>query len=241
MDLADRVVVVTGGRGGLGSVICAEFIAHGCRVMSVDITPTNGGYQTAGARQVAADASTSAGAQEIRDSALRTLGTIDVLVNNAAINRLVPYSDLDALTDEIWDSILEVNLTGPWRCVRAIAPVMRSNGEGRIISTASTSGLTPTGSSIAYAVSKAGLIHLTRCLAVALAPEVLVNGVAPGLMEDTGIGREAGAGVHERFKRRAVLGRAVDPVDVARVIVTLAGSDSITGSVVPIDAGATMR
>src|SRR5438445_5704114 len=86
---------------------------------------------------------------------------------------------------EVWDRIIAVNLTGPLRLMKAAAPVMKAQGRGRIVNISSVAGLGPTGSSIAYAVSKAGLIHLTRCMAVALAPEVLVNCVAPGLLEGT--------------------------------------------------------
>lgn len=241
MDLDDRVVIVTGGRGGLGSVICAEFIANGCRVVSVDVISTDAGRQTPGAIQIVADVSTSAGANQICDGALDAFGRIDILVNNAGINQLVPFPDLDALTDELWDSILAVNLGGPWRCVRAIAPIMKANGQGRIISIASTAGLGPTGSSIAYAVSKAGLIHLTRCLAVALAPDISVTAVAPGLMENTGVGARLSPEYLDGFRGRAALGRTVDPADVARTVITLARSDSTTGSVYPVDAGSTMR
>src|SRR5438445_7673147 len=86
---------------------------------------------------------------------------------------------------EVWDRIIAVNLTGPMRLTKAVAPVMRAQGRGRIVNISSVAGLGPTGSSIAYAVSKAGLIHLTRCMAMALAPATLVNCAAPGLLERT--------------------------------------------------------
>ena len=112
-------------------------------------------------------------------------GRLDILVNDAAYNKAIPFTDLDNLTMEVWDKIMAVNLTGPMRLIKAVAPVMKAQGRGRIVNIASVAGLGPTGSSIAYAVSKAGLIHLTRCMAVALAPETLVNCVAPGLLEGT--------------------------------------------------------
>ena len=112
-------------------------------------------------------------------------GRLDILVNDAAYNKAIPFTDLDGLTIEVWDKIMAVNLTGPMRLIKAVAPVMKAQGQGRIVNIASVAGLAPTGSSIAYAVSKAGLIHLTRCMAVALAPETLVNCVAPGLLEGT--------------------------------------------------------
>ncbi len=80
---------------------------------------------------------------------------------------------------------MAINLTGPMRLTKAVAPIMKAAGRGRVVNIASVAGLQPTGSSIAYAVAKAGLIHLTRCMAVAMAPETLVNCVAPGLLERT--------------------------------------------------------
>src|SRR5207237_8770759 len=119
-------------------------------------------------------------------AAERTFGQIDVLVNNAAINQWVEFSDLDGMTDDLWNRILTINLTGPWLCSKAVAPLMRRQQRGRIVSTSSIAGLRPSGSSIAYAVAKAGVIHLTRCLAVALAPHVPVHSVGPSGVEGTG-------------------------------------------------------
>ncbi|MBW3630590.1 MAG: SDR family NAD(P)-dependent oxidoreductase, partial [Gemmatimonadetes bacterium] len=117
--------------------------------------------------------------------AAETYGRLDILVNNAAANRWIPYPDLEALSSEVWGELLSRNLTSPFMLVRTLAPLLRRRGQGRIVNISSIAGFAPTGSSIAYAVSKAGLNHLTRCLAVALAPAILVNGVAPGLMEGT--------------------------------------------------------
>src|SRR4029434_3710528 len=97
----------------------------------------------------------------------------------------IPFGDLDNLTLEVWDKIMAINLRGPMRLTKAVAPIMKAQGRGRIVNIASVAGLVPQGSSIAYAVSKAGLIHLTRCFSVALAQEILVNCVAPGLLEGT--------------------------------------------------------
>jgi 3-oxoacyl-[acyl-carrier protein] reductase len=132
-----------------------------------------------------ADVSTVAGCEKLVHETLTELGAIDILVNDAAFNQSVAFTDLDGLTDELWNKIISVNLTGPFRCTKAVAPVMKRQGSGRIINISSVAGLNPGGSSIAYAVSKSGLNHLTRCMAVALAPEILVNCVAPGLLEGT--------------------------------------------------------
>ena len=114
----------------------------------------------------------------------KRFGRLDILINDAAYNKSIPFPDLDNLTIEEWDKIIAVNLTGPMRHQGggagdegAGSRPRRQHRVGR--------GPGPTGSSIAYAVSKAGLIHLTRCMAVAMAPETLVNCVAPGLLEGT--------------------------------------------------------
>src|ERR1043166_7011712 len=132
---------------------------------------------------------------------------------------------------------MRANTTGPFLCARAVAPVMRSQGHGRIVNVGSVAGFQPGGSSIAYAVSKAALAHLTRCLAVALAPEVLVNGVAPGLMHGTRMTSRLLPDQIQRSTQEAVLQRAVDKDDVADQILAFARSDSTTGQNVVIDAG----
>src|SRR4029450_13557519 len=112
-------------------------------------------------------------------------GRIDILVNNAAWNIAIPFADLDALTLEIWDRVHETNLRGPFLLSRSFASELRLHKAGRIVNIASLAGLAPGGSSIAYAASKAGLIHLTHCLAIALAPDVTVNCIPPGLVQAT--------------------------------------------------------
>ena len=115
----------------------------------------------------------------------RTSGRLDILVNNAGWNISIPFPDLETLDAAVWDRLFSTNLRGPYLLCRAAAPELKASGAGRIVNIASVAGLQPGGSSIGYATSKAGLIHLTRCLAVALAPEVSVNCVAPGLMDGT--------------------------------------------------------
>src|SRR5205823_8774245 len=104
-------------------------------------------------------------------------------INNAGTTAFVPMDDLEGMRPDDWDRILAVNVKGPYLVSRAAAPHLRAGGNGAIVSTASISGLRVGGSCLAYGVSKAGLIHLTRWLAVALAPEVRVNAIAPGSME----------------------------------------------------------
>lgn len=237
MELEAAGVLVTGGRGGLGSCICEEFLNAGSQVIAVDILPVNRGRIVPRTIQVQADTATRDGAQAMVEAAVAEFGRVDVLVNNAGINRWVDFDDLEGMTDELWAQILGTNLGGPWLCAKAVAPLMKQQQRGRIVSIASIAGLRPSGSSIAYSVAKAGLIHLTRCLAVALAPDVLVNAVAPGLMEGTGMTANLSDAFIENTKSISLLGRSAKLEDVAAQVVAFARSDTITGQTMPVDAG----
>jgi 3-oxoacyl-[acyl-carrier protein] reductase len=168
---------------------------------------------------------------------VREFGRIDILVNDAAYNKWIPFVQLQDLQMEDWTRILEVNLTGPFVCIKAVAPIMKRQRQGRIVNVSSVTGLSPTGSSIAYAVSKAGLIHLTRCMAVALAPDVLVNCVAPGFMEGTRMSENLSPEYRQKIKQGALLRRETDKDDVAELVVELCRTESITGQTIVIDAG----
>src|SRR5262249_24879831 len=132
---------------------------------------------------------------------------------------------------------MAVNLTGPMRMIKAVAPVMKRQRKGRIINIASVAGLGPTGSSIAYAVSKAGLIHLTPCMAVALAPDTLVNCVAPGLLEGTRATANLRAEQIERSSSTSLLKKAADKDDCADMVVTMCRTETLTGQTIVIDSG----
>jgi 3-oxoacyl-[acyl-carrier protein] reductase len=164
-------------------------------------------------------------------------GRLDILINDAAYNIAIPFQDLDSLTSEVWDKIMAVNLTGPMRLMKAVAPVMKSQGRGRIVNISSVAGLGPSGSSIAYAVSKAGLIHLTRCMAVALAPEALVNCIAPGLLEGTRATSNLRAEQIERSAATALLKKPADKDDCADMVITMCRTETMTGQTIVIDAG----
>jgi 3-oxoacyl-[acyl-carrier protein] reductase len=168
---------------------------------------------------------------------VRMFGRIDILVNDAAYNKWIPYPRLDDLRVEDWNQILTVNLTGPFLCIKAAAPLMKRQGGGRIVNVSSVAGLSPTGSSIAYAVSKAGLNHLTKCMAVALAPEILVNCVAPGFMEGTRMSENLSPDYRQRAKQGALLQRETDKEDVAALVVEFCRTDSVTGQTLVVDAG----
>jgi len=168
------------------------------------------------------------------------MGALDILVNNAAWNIGIAFPDLEALNGEIWDQVSETNLRGPYLLARAFATMLKSNEAGRIghiVNIASAAGIAPGGSSIAYAASKAGLIHLTHCLAVAMAPDVAVNCVAPGLVEDTRMAQRVPDDMAQLIRQEAVLGRVGQIEDVAAQVLTFVASTSISGQVMTVDGG----
>jgi 3-oxoacyl-[acyl-carrier protein] reductase len=245
MELAGRVALVTGGSGDLGSAICRALARS-----KMDVAVTYVGEKERAERVVAEvkeaggrswavhlDQSTIDQPDKVVASAVEHFGRLDVLVNNAAWNIGIPFTDLDALTPEIFDRMYATNLRGPYLLARAAARTMKEAGEGRIVNVASIGGLYPASSSIAYSSMKAGLIHLTRCLAVALAPSVLVNCVAPGLIEGTRMAARLPDAVREGGLQRAVLHRAASVEDIAEQVVTFCRTDSTNGQVIPIDAG----
>ena len=167
-----------------------------------------------------------------------TFGGLDVLVNNAATTHFVPHADIEALTDAIWDEILQVNLKGTFYCCRAAMPLLKARN-GNIVTVSSVAGLTGQGSSIPYCASKAAVNALTQSLARAFGPEVRVNAVAPGpILTRWLAGRETQI---EKYLELAPLKRAADPDDVADVVLFLAnGTSLMTGQVVVVDGGRTM-
>ena len=245
MDLKNAVAVVTGGNGGLGQRICHALAAAGADIAVVYAQSANEAGKVADdlrkhgveAEPFQCDLTQPAQIERLVDDVVKRFGRLDVLINDAAYNKAIPFRDLDALTTEEWSKIIDVNLTGPMHAIKAVAPVMRKQGRGRIVNIASVAGLAPSGSSIAYAVSKAGLIPLTRCMAVALAPEVLVNCVAPGLLEGTRATANLMKTQIDHAAAASLLKRAADKDDVADQVVTMCRTETMTGQTVAIDSG----
>jgi 3-oxoacyl-[acyl-carrier protein] reductase len=245
MELRGTVAIVTGGNGGLGQRICHALAQAGSHI-AVVYTQSQAQAQEAAdqlrqtgvqAEAMACDVTHPQQVQQLVAQVVQTFGRVDILVNDAAYNIWIAFQDLDAMTYEEWQKILDVNLTGPMLCIKAVAPIMRQQGNGRIVNIASIAGLMPSGSSIPYAVSKAGLIHLTRCMAVGLAPQVLVNCIAPGYLEGTRATSNLDLNFQEQAKQGALLKRAADKDDIADQVVALCRTDSITGQTLVIDSG----
>ncbi|WP_368418404.1 SDR family NAD(P)-dependent oxidoreductase [Rhodovarius sp.] len=246
MELRGKVAVVTGGNGGLGQRICHALAREGVNLAVVYARSRDQAEgvarELADRHQIQAaalpcDLEDPAAAEALVAAVIARFGRLDILVNDAAYNIAIPFAELETLTDAVWEKVMAVNLTGPMRLTRAVAPVMKAQGAGRVVNIASVAGLGPTGSSIAYAVSKAGLIHLTRCMAVAMAPEALVNCVAPGLLEGTRATANLRPEQVERSAAGALLKRAADKDDCAEMVLTMCRTETMTGQTVVIDSG----
>jgi len=245
MELKGTAAIVTGGTGGLGRRICWRLAQEGVNVALVYLKSKEAAEAYAdelsalGPRAVAvqADITTQEGIDAMIAAALKEFGRVDILVNDAAYNRWIPFKDIETLDGDVFTHMLHYNLVAPYLAMRSVAPIMKRQGQGRIVNIASVAGLKPTGSSIAYATSKSALIHLSRCMAVALAPEIIVNSVSPGLMEGTRMTNNLAPEYQEATKRSAALGRAADKDDVADVVLMYCRTDSVTGQTLVIDSG----
>jgi 3-oxoacyl-[acyl-carrier protein] reductase len=248
MELKNKVALVTGGGTGLGAVLVRKLASEGMHV-AVHFGHSQREAQAAvddarslGVRAKAfrADLSGPSMPREVRsliDQVTSHFGQLDLLVNNAGITRAVPFSNLDDVTLEDWDLVLDVNAKAPFFLTQAAMPALRKSGSGQIINTASISGIRASGgSSIAYSVSKAATIHLTKCLATALAPDIRVNAVAPGLMRTRWLAHFDEAQL-ARATTQTPLRRTADLRDTANAFVMLARNDSITGQVIVVDGG----
>jgi len=245
MEIRNKVAIVTGGNGGLGQRICHSLAAAGCHVVVVYAQSRMDARKVADelkqkgveAEAMQCDIAVSEDINTLISTVLDRFGRIDMLINDAAFNKWIPFNDLDNLTHEIWNKILNINLTGPLLLIKAAAPAMKKQGSGRIVNISSIAGLAPSGSSIAYAVSKAGLNHLTKCMAVALAPDILINCIAPGYLEGTRATANLDPAQYARAMEASLLKRPADKDDIADQVVALCRTDSITGQTLVIDSG----
>jgi len=245
MELKGCTAIVTGGSGGLGQRICRALALNSVNVVVNYAQSKDKAVAVAeeisqlGAQAVAMQADVTDPAQVARmvDQTKAEFGRVDILVNDHAFNKTIPYPDLDGLTYELWNHILNTNLTGPFNTIKSVAPVMKAGGQGRIVNISSGAGIFPRGSSIAYAVSKAGLNHLTKCMAVALAPQITVNCVAPGLMLGTRMTANRPPDYVAKAPGLNVLHRPVSKDDVAEQVVQFCRSDSVTGQTLLMDCG----
>ena len=246
--LSGKTAIVTGAAVGMGRAFALTLASEGANVVvnysrsEHDAAETARRVEAAGASALLsqADVADDAAVRRMVAAAVERFRSIDILVNNAGITAFVPFPDLEGLTDDVWDRLYDVNVKGTFFCCRAVAPVMRTGGGGRIINLASIAGVRPQGSAIAYSVSKAAVIHLSKCLAKTLGPEITVNVVAPGFIEGTrwNEGRPNLDATLRAAAQAAALKRNGTPEDVASAVLYLATDASfMTGSVLMVDGG----
>jgi 3-oxoacyl-[acyl-carrier protein] reductase len=241
-----KVALVTGSATGIGRAAALRFAKHGYAVAVNYSKSAKDAEETLTEvkklkvpgilcqANVADDAAVRAMVQRCQTE----LGGLDVLVNNAATTRFVDFKDLDALTDEVWDELFQVNVKGAFYCCRAALPLLQERG-GCIVNVGSVAGLSGDGSSIPYAASKAALHSLTKSLARTFSPTVRVNAVAPGPVLTRWL--EGHMERVEKYVQTAPMRRAATPDDIADVIEFLAlGNSLMTGQVVVMDGGRTM-
>ena len=241
-DFTDQVVLVTGSSSGIGEACAREFAARGARVVVNSSSSVEAGTNLAeelpNAIYVQADISDPESCDRLLETTVDTFGQLDHLINNAGTTQVIPHHDFDALTPDVWRRILDVNLLGTFYLSRGAIPHLEKT-RGSIVNVTSIAGLRQVGSSIPYAVSKAALNHLTKLMANQTGPEVRINAVAPGLVATpwTADWDEA----HANIAKRAPLGRSATSEDVAYACLALAANTYVTGDILTIDGGITLR
>lgn len=240
--LEGRVALVTGGAGGIGTVICEELANAGATVW-VTYRDNRARAEAlvrrlpgTGHRLSAASVLDSPALQVLAEDIGNTHGRLDILVNNAGITRVVPHADLDGLDDATIDAIFSTNVRGAFACVRAFRSLLAASS-GIVVNMSSIAGTTAVGSNIAYCASKAALDNMTRSLARALAPAIRVVSIAPGWVEGEYATRADPAYLQAQIERTP-LGRIARAGDVAAAVLAACTLlQFTTGAILPVDGG----
>lgn len=237
------VALVTGSTSGIGLGIARRLAREGYALVLHSRSSVQAGQALAqelgAAVYIQADLADAADRSRLVREALAHWGRMDVLVNNAGISRVIAHADMASATSEVWHALYEVNVVAPFHLVsEAQAALSEAAARGRpgcVVNVSSHAGLRPKGASIPYAATKAALNHVTRLLALSLAPAIRVNAVAPGLV-DTPL-TAAWTEAQQLWQTRAPMRRAASPEDIAQVVAMLVVSDYLTGEVLLADGG----
>jgi len=193
-QLNGHVAVITGGKGAIGLATARRLAALGARIVSIDrsepekvqalldaLPQVASGPHMALTASITDSAALNAAAKEVKQRA----GRCDILVNSAGFTKPVAANDLEGLTDELFDEVVQTNLRGVFSTIRAFTPLLQASGDGLIVNVSSIAGFTGAGSNLAYAAAKAGVDLLTKSLAKALAPQIRVLAVSPGVVDSS--------------------------------------------------------
>lgn len=246
VSLQNKVALIIGGSGGIGAATAGCFASEGAKVIVThrddsakagSAAALLGSLKGAGHAAFPADVSDTASLLQLRDAITSKYGRLDILVNTAGFTKPVPHADLDALDDELIDRMFAVNWRGQFAAIRTFAPMLKASGNGLVVSVSSIAGTTGAGSSIAYCATKAGIDVMTKSLARALAPEIRVLGVSPGVV-DTGFVPGRGADFNAKTSATTPLKRIATADDVAYAIFACATHLGFsTGSNIVVDGG----
>jgi len=241
--LDGKAVLIAGALGAVGRATAQRFARLGARVVALHRKPRDEagaflrGLEGLDHFDVEASIIDSASLSRAAEVVRARLGKLDVLVNTAGFTRPVPPGDLDALTDELIDSIFQADWRGVFATIRAFAPLLKASGDGLIVNVSSIAAITGTGSNLAYVAAKAGVDVMGKSLARALAPDVRVLTVSPGVV-DSGFVPGRGADFNAKAGAATPLKRVGTPDDVAAAIEACATSLRFaTGQVLVVDGG----
>jgi NAD(P)-dependent dehydrogenase (short-subunit alcohol dehydrogenase family) len=243
MPYSSPVALVTGSTSGIGAAIARRLSTDGFAVVLHSRSSAETGHELAAelgtAAYIQADLAEDADRTRLVREAIAVWGRLDVLVNNAGISRVIPHADLAAATPAVWRELHEVNVVAPFRLVAeaesALREAARRGRSGCVMNVSSHAGVRPKGASIRYAATKAALNHMTRLLAVSLAPDIRVNAVAPGLVDTPMTADWTDA--QRLWRERAPMRRAASPEDIAQAVAMFVASDYLTGEILLSDGG----
>ncbi len=242
-ELQDRVAIVTGSSSGIGEQTARRLSEIGATVVVNSASSVAAGQAVADSLPgtslyVQGDISKPEDVQALIDRTIDAYGRIDYLINNAGWTTSIAHDDLDALTDEIFRKTFEVNVFGTWSLTKLAIPHLRKSDDPCIVNITSIAGLRPVGSSMAYAMTKAALNHMTTLLAKSYGP-IRVNAVAPGLVATPWTADWAA--IHAGVAATAPLGRSATPDDCAEAVLALIRNKYTTGEIFVVDGGITLR
>ncbi|HZG20735.1 MAG TPA: SDR family oxidoreductase [Herbaspirillum sp.] len=237
------VALITGSTSGIGVAIARRLAKEGYSIVLHSRNSVEAGQRLAlelgSAIYVQADLANDDDRVRLIREAIASWGRLDVLVNNAGISRVISHQDLAAATPDVWHELYEVNVVAPFRLIAEAESALRDSKRfgrpGCIVNISSHAGVRPKGASIPYSATKAALNHMTRLLAVSLAPDIRVNAVAPGLV-DTPLTADW-TQAQQIWKERSPMRRSASPEDIAQAVAMLVASDYLTGEILLSDGG----